>query len=118
MRIAIALLTCLFVLAACSGEDGAAKAQQIKQLKQQYTQLNAELAEKLNTWGPIRDKVIPAMGAWRRAKASGDEGAAAAAKLALEEAQAASNDAIALEKSLKDRIRDLKDKIRKLGGKL
>lgn len=118
MRIAIALLMCLFVLAACSGDDGAAKAQKIKDLKKQYVQLNAELAEKLNEWGPIRDKVIPAMGAWRRAKSGGDEGAAAAAKLVLEEAQAASNEAIALEKSLKDRIRDVKDKIRKLGGKL
>ena len=106
-------LACLLLLGACGGDDGAAKAQKIKDLKAELKGLNAKKAELYEEWQVIRNKVIPANNAWKRAKGTPEE---AALKEALDQASAASQETIDAEKEINDRIRELTDEIAKAGG--
>jgi chromosome segregation ATPase len=118
MRTTLAMLACLVLFAACGGDDdGEARKAKIANLRKQYQALNAEFAEKSVAWLVVRNALIPARSAMLHAKKSEDEGAAAAAKQAFEEAQAAASDVIQQEQALQGRIRDLKDEIKRLGGK-
>ena len=116
MRTTLAMLACLVFFAACGGDDGEAKKAKLADLQKQYKALNADFAEKSVAWQVVKNAVIPARSALLRAKKSEDEGAAAAAKQAFEEAQAAANDVIQQEQALQGRIRDMKDEIKRLGG--
>lgn len=127
MRSVIAFVVPLLLLAACNGNDEeiAAKRQAHKKLEAQYQKLNGELADKLEVWGPVKFAVIPARKEWMRAKRSGDSDETAAAKQALDQAQAAANDVTSKEQALKARINELRDKmneledqVRRLGGRI
>jgi len=115
MRTAIVALSCILLLAACGGDNGAAAKKKKKaDLQTQYRALNGELAQKMEGWQTTLNAVIPAHSAWKRAK--GSDGAAAA-KQALDEANAAADDVLKLKRALEIRIRDVKAKWVKLGGK-
>lgn len=109
----VALLAALMLLGACGGDDGAAKAQKIKDLKDQLKAVNGEIAAGYDQWQPIRDKVIPLQKAFKRAKGSPEE---AAAKAALDDASAAAQVTIDAEQKLKDKRKELEDAIARAGG--
>lgn len=112
--ILLAGLAGLGLLAAC-GDDGdaAAKAERIKALKLEIKAHNATYVEIQPGWREIRDKVIPARGAWLRAKGTDDE---ATAKEAFEQAAAAAQETIEAENAWKAKLRELEEELRRLGG--
>ncbi len=118
MRTCIAMLTCLFVFAACGGVDTDAIKSEIATLKKKLAALNAEKVQVMEKNTTIKTDSFKATGAYRRAKKSGDEDAIATAKQNLDAAAAAAQQALDAEKALDDRIRDIKDKIRDLEKKL
>ena len=117
MRATILVLVSIFLLSGCGDDGKAQKKVKLKGLKEQYKVLNAEKAEKGPAWQAVKNKVIPAQKAYKRAKRGDDESATAMAKQAFDEASAASDEVIKLEEALSIRIRDLRDEIRRLGGK-
>ncbi len=116
MRTAMALLTCILLVAACGDKEAAnaAKKTKLTDVLSRYRVLNGQLAEKMEGWQATLNAVIPAHSAWKRAKGTDGE---AAAKQAFDEANAAASDVTKMKRALEIQIRDLKDKIRQLGGK-
>lgn len=126
MRMVIAFVVPLLLLAACGGneEEIAAKKQTLRTLRAQDKELNKQYVEQSKKWGPIKAALIPAQREYERAQASGDADATAAAKAALDQAKARYNDVLAQEDALKrrqqemrDKIGRLEDQIRRLGGR-
>ena len=112
--ILLAGLASLLILGACGGDDDAAKrTQRLKGVKQEIKDHNAKYVEIQPGWREIRDKVIPARGAWLRAKGTDGE---AAAKEAFDQASAAAQETIDAENAWKAKLRELEEEQRKLGG--
>ena len=109
----VVVLASLVLLGACGGDDGAAKAQKIKDLKAELKAVNAKKAELHPGWQEIRNLVIPARQAWLRAKGSPEE---SAAKDAFDKASADAQETIDAEKELDDKIREITDAIAKACG--
>ena len=117
MRTAVAVLVSLFLVAACSGDDGkAARKKKIQGYKEQLKVLNGQLAELMPKNTDTKVASFKAQAALKAAKKRDDESAIAEAEAAYEEASAAAEEAIAQEQALKDQIRAMRDKIYDLGG--
>ena len=109
----IAALAALVLLGACGDDDGAQRAQKIKELKQELKAHRVKYTELQPGWQEIRNKVIPANQAYLRAKGSPEE---AAAKEARDAAAAESQKTHDAETEWRRRENELVDEISRLGG--
>ena len=120
MRTAIALLTALLLLTACSDakDKKAAQLKKITEYKAELKTLNAEYAamRELPEHKAVRVASFNAEKALRSAKKRGDTAAMEEAKAARDEAAAAADIVLAQEAALERQRLDLRDKILDLGG--
>ena len=117
MRTAVAVMISLFLVAACSGDDGkAARKKKIQDYKAQLRVLNGQYAEMMPQNTDIKLASFKTQAALKAAKKGGDESAIAETEAAYEEAKAAYEEANAQEQALKDQIQAMRDKIYDLGG--
>ncbi len=101
MRIVVAVLASLFLLAACGNEaEIAAKKEALNDVKAQLKALDLELADKQKEWQPVEDAFIEASQALRRAMLGGDAGERDTAQAAYTETKAENQ-----------RVNDLKSKL-------
>ncbi len=115
MRIVVAVLAPLLLLAACGNEaEIAAKKAELNDVKAELKALEVELADKQKEWQPVEDAFMEASQALRRAMLGGNEGERDAAQAVYDETEAENQKVSDLKSKLLRRKTALKKQKKKI----